>query len=197
MSEITVTSCTGPEVEPYIGDLAALRVSVFREFPYLYDGTEEYERKYLRRYLESPEFVMVLALDGERVVGASTAQPMMHEVDEFKRPFEQNGYDLAEIFYLGESVLLPEYRGHGVGHRFFDEREKFALGLRPFKHATFCAVDRPMDHPRRPAGYHPHDVFWNKRGYVRHPELHTELSWQDLDEPKESLKPMTFWLKPF
>lgn len=195
MSAIKIVPCTGPEVEPYIGDLAALRVKVFREYPYLYDGSEEYERKYLRRYLESPEFVMVLALDGERVVGASTAQPMVYEVDEFKRPFVQEGYDLAEIFYLGESVLLPEYRGRGLGHRFFDERERFAQGLRAFSTFTFCAVDRPANHPRRPEGYRPHDVFWAKRGYTRHPELHTELSWREIDEAEESLKPMTFWLK--
>jgi len=41
----------------------------------------------------------------------------------------------------------------------------------------------------------PLDAFWNRRGFVKHPELHTTFSWQDLDENEESLKPMVFWLK--
>jgi hypothetical protein len=59
----------------------------------------------------------------------------------------------------------------------------------------FCAVERPVDHPRRPVDYRPLDEFWRHRGFVRHPELQTTFSWQDLDETAESPKPMTFWLK--
>ncbi|WP_371413269.1 hypothetical protein [Methylophaga sp. SB9B] len=51
------------------------------------------------------------------------------------------------------------------------------------------------DHPRRPAGFRPLDNFWRKRGYEKHPELHTTFSWKELDEEHESPKPMTFWMK--
>ena len=37
----------GAAIAPYIDDLARLRLSVFREFPYLYDGTPEYEADHL------------------------------------------------------------------------------------------------------------------------------------------------------
>lgn len=195
MKSLQILTCTGAEAEPFIADLAALRVKVFREYPYLYEGSETYEQGYLRRYLESPDFVLVLALDAGRVVGASTGQPLLREIEAFQRPFLKNGYALESLFYCGESVLLPEYRGQGVGYRFFDEREAFALRLRPFEYITFCAVDRPAEHPRRPQDYRPHDAFWSKRGYTRHPELCTELGWLEVGEKKETLKPMTFWLK--
>ncbi|MCY1407186.1 hypothetical protein D9M71_224760 [compost metagenome] len=185
----------GGAIAPHIDDLAHLRLTVFREFPYLYDGTLEYEARYLATYAESKESLFVLALDGERVVGASTGLPMADETEEFQRPFREQGWAPERIFYFGESVLLPEYRGSGLGVRFFAEREDYARRLARFDHCAFCAVERPADHPRRPPGYQPLDEFWERRGYRHHPELRTEYHWRDLDEDTESAKPMSFWLK--
>ena len=67
-----------------------------------------------------------------------------------------------------------------------------ALG---FRTVAFCAVERPIDHPRRPHDYVPLDEFWMKRGYTRRPELRTSFSWQDLDETRETSKPMVFWTR--
>ena len=64
-----------------------------------------------------------------------------------------------------------------------------------FDIAGFCAVERPLNHPRRPADYRPLDALWNRQGFIRHPELHTTFSWRDVDETVESPKPMVFWLK--
>ncbi|MGE9297179.1 MAG: GNAT family N-acetyltransferase, partial [Puniceicoccales bacterium] len=141
------------------------------------------------------ECLFVLVFDGDEVVGASTALPMSAEVDDFARPFELMGYDVGDVFYFGESVLLPGYRGQGIGHRFFDEREAFARKLGRFALTTFCAVERPADHPRRPAEYRPHDAFWSKRGYVKRPELHTTFDWQEIGEAEESPKKMIFWTR--
>ncbi|MFC5699205.1 GNAT family N-acetyltransferase [Pseudomonas sp. GCM10022186] len=185
----------GAAIAPHIDDLARLRLTVFREFPYLYDGTLEYEARYLSTYAESPESLFVLAQDGGQVVGASTGLPMADETEEFQRPFREQGWDPQRIFYFGESVLLPEYRGMGLGVRFFAEREGYARRLGRFDHCAFCAVERPADHPRRPPGYQPLNEFWVRRGYRHHPELRTEYHWRDLDETSESAKPMSFWLK--
>ncbi|MFC4862617.1 GNAT family N-acetyltransferase [Pseudomonas sp. MAHUQ-62] len=185
----------GAAIAPHIEDLAHLRLTVFREFPYLYDGTLEYEARYLSTYAESPESLFVLALDGQRVVGASTGLPMADETEEFQRPFRERGWDPKRIFYFGESVLQAEYRGSGLGVRFFAEREGYARRLGRFRHCAFCAVERPDDHPRRPPGYQPLNEFWARRGYSHHPELRTEYHWRDLDEDSQSAKPMSFWLK--
>jgi GNAT superfamily N-acetyltransferase len=139
--------------------------------------------------------VIVLAFDGEEVVGASTAIPMQYETAEIQQPFIEHGYDLSNVFYCSESVLNKNYRGLGLGVRFFEEREAHAAQLGGFEHITFCCVERPSDHPRRPADYVPLDAFWNKRGYVKHPELRTSYDWKDLDDEEETAKPMTFWLK--
>ena len=192
---IRIERRSGAALLPYISELARLRIEVFRDFPYLYDGTLEYEQKYLQTYIDNPESVIVLALDDNSVVGASTAIPMKDETPELKKPFIEHGYDLDQVFYCSESVLNKAYRGLGIGVRFFEEREAHAAELGGFKHITFCCVERPTDHPRRPADYVPLDKFWNKRGYVKHPELQTSYLWKDLDDEDETPKPMTFWLK--
>ena len=56
---LTVEALNGPAALPYMGDLAALRIEVFREFPYLYEGTLEYEQRYLKSYAEHARSVTV------------------------------------------------------------------------------------------------------------------------------------------
>jgi GNAT superfamily N-acetyltransferase len=194
---VRVERKSGSALIPYIPELARLRIEVFRDFPYLYDGTLEYEKKYLQTYIDHPESVIVLAFDADndKIVGASTAIPMKYETDELKKPFLNADYNIDEVFYCSESVLNKAYRGLGLGVRFFEEREAHAEELGGFKHLTFCCVERPVDHPRRPADYVPLDQFWNKRGYFKHPELKTTYLWKDLDDDEETAKPMTFWLK--
>lgn len=195
-----IKTCHGSDITPYIGDLARLRIEVFRSFPYLYDGEMDYEADYIATYARSKDSFFVLALDGEQVVGASTGIAMEDEAPEFKAPFIVNNYDPKRIFYFGESVLLPAYRGRGIGVRFFTEREAFARQAKigetnRFDICCFCAVERPEDHPQRPLDYQPLNDFWKKRGYIHQPQLRTSFSWRDLGDSEESAKPMSFWLK--
>lgn len=190
-----VQRVSGGDIDACLPELARLRIRVFREYPYLYEGSIAYEEKYLKTYVAAPDSVMVLVRDGGRVVGASSGLPLEAEPPSVVEPFLARGYDPRRIFYYGESVLLPDYRGRGLGKRFFEEREAHVRERGRFETICFCAVQRPDDHPRRPADYAPLDAFWNRRGFVRHPELRTTFSWRDLDEEAESPKPMVFWLK--
>ncbi len=194
-SEVSVERLTGAALAPHVADVARLRIAVFREYPYLYDGQLAYEENYLRRYLENPASVFVLARAGGRVVGVSTGCPLAAESAETQAAFARHGLTPAEVFYLGESVLLPAFRGLGVGHRFFDEREAHARALGGYRWTAFCAVERAPDDPRQPPGYRPHDVFWYKRGYAKHPELRSTFTWQEIGEGAETPKPMVFWLR--
>lgn len=191
---IAVRPLTGPGLQAALGDLARLRIAVFAVFPYLYDGSIDYEREYLAEFTAAPDAVLVAAFDGERIVGAATAAPLLQQDDYIREPFVRQGIDPAAVFYFGESVLLPEYRGQGIGHAFFDQREAAARGWGA-SHASFCAVIRPADHPARPAGYVPLDAFWSKRGYAPVPGLTGEFSWAEHGEAEESPKPMQYWMR--
>ena len=99
---------------------------MFRAWPYLYKGTLAYERQYLPRYAEAKTGTLIVAEDDGKIVGASTALGLDEEDDFVQEPFLDAGMDLTRIFYFGESVLLPDYRGQGIGVRFFEEREAAA-----------------------------------------------------------------------
>lgn len=191
---IRVETLTGARLDSALDDVAALRIAVFRDFPYLYDGDMAYERRYLASYSESPRAVLVGAFDGDRLVGAATGTPLADHADDFAAAFASTGIALEDVFYCAESVLLPDYRGQGIGHRFFDAREDHARAL-GFVNSAFCAVIRPADHPARPADYRPLDGFWTGRGYAPLAGAVAEFSWKDKDLPTETRKPLQVWIR--
>ncbi|KAA9010047.1 GNAT family N-acetyltransferase [Histidinibacterium aquaticum] len=185
----------GAEVEEALDALADLRITVFRDWPYLYDGDHAYERRYMQTYRDSPGAVLVGAFDGDRLVGAATGTPMEDHAEEFAGAFTGEELpELGEVFYCAESVLLPEYRGQGAGHAFFDMREAHARELGR-GHVAFCAVMRPDDHPDRPPEARSLEPFWRGRGYRPLPEVVAEFSWKDLGDAEETRKPLQFWMK--
>lgn len=194
MNKTRLMTLRGAELEPWLAHVAALRIRVFRDFPYLYDGSEAYEAQYLRTYVETDSAICVLALEGDCVVGASTGLALDDETAAFRKPFEQAGMDTGDIFYCAESVLLPAYRGGGIYRHFFTERENQARQLGKSL-SVFCAVQRPQNHPLRPADYQPLDEVWQRFGYRRAPGLITQFGWKDIDQPEESDKPMQFFCK--
>jgi GNAT superfamily N-acetyltransferase len=183
------------EILGVIPDLARLRIHVFREFPYLYDGDVSYEAEYLKLYAATSGSVVVTARDlaaGGRIVGAATAMPLAAAHDEVLAAFRRSGLPVNHLYYCAESVLEPDYRGRGIGHAFFDHREQIAQEL-GFTECCFLSVVRPSNHPGQPPGYRPHDQFWQKRSYSRAIGFEASFSWRDLDETEPSPKPMALW----
>lgn len=191
---LRVERLTAEALRAALDDLAELRISVFAAYPYLYAGSRDHERAYLAEFTASPDAVLVAARDGEQIVGAATASPLAAQDAYIREPFERCGIEACSIFYFGESVLLPEYRGRGIGHAFFDHREAAARDWGA-THASFCAVMRPKDHPAKPEGYEPLDGFWSRRGYVPVPDLTGTFHWQEHGEKQESGKSMQYWMR--
>ena len=189
---VTVESLPAHRIAEAIGALAHLRIAVFAEWPYLYEGDADYERDYLAEFAAASDAVLIVARDADEIVGAATASPLAAQKDAFKAPFVAAGWDVRRTFYFGESVLLPGYRGRGIGHAFFDHREAASRAAGATV-ATFCAVQRPADHVLRPADYRPLDTFWAKRGYAKVEGMVTSFDWLDIGEAQETPHPMQFW----
>lgn len=191
---VQVELLTGNALRQAIPALAALRIEVFREWPYLYDGSLDYENWYLSKFTESPGALMLVARDGDEVVGASTGAPLSSQLDDWVTPFRDHGDDPETIFYFGESCLKPDYRGLGIGVRFFIMREAQAAQL-GYRLAAFTAVVRPESHRLKPPGYVALDPFWRNRGYAPVPGFVVPFRWKDIDQSAESQHMMQVWTK--
>ncbi|HKK85388.1 MAG TPA: GNAT family N-acetyltransferase [Roseovarius sp.] len=191
---IRVERLTGGALADALGDVARLRIEVFRAWPYLYDGDAAYEEAYLQTYRDSEDAILVGAFDGARLVGASTGTPMADHAEDFAAAFADQDVPLSDIFYCAESVLLPDYRGQGIGHAFFDAREEHARAL-GHRYSAFCGVQRPKDHPLRPDDYQPLDPFWRKRGYAPLEGAVARFAWKDIDQAQETDHPLQFWMR--
>ncbi len=193
---IRVETLTGPALRPLLPALAELRRTVFRAWPYLYDGTASYETGYGRAYADSPRAALVVAFQGEQPVGAATCLPLEDEEENVKAPFLAHSIDPARVFYFGESVLLPSLRGQGIGVRFFEHREAHACAVSDADLACFCAVERAPDDARRPADFVPLDSFWRKRGYAPMPGLACTMRWREVGCAEDVAHRLDFWSKP-
>ncbi len=186
---------TGETLEKALPALAALRIEVFKAYPYLYAGTLEYEKRYLRDFAAATDSLVVVAeSDDGRIAGCATGSALTGHHAAFSAPLVEAGFPLSTTFYFGESVLLPEYRGRGLGHAFFDAREAHARA-RGYKRACFCAVERAKDHPLQPQGYSPLDAFWIKRGYRKLPGLATAFDWPTEPGGPDLSHEMRYWMR--
>ncbi|MCE7068056.1 GNAT family N-acetyltransferase [Dyadobacter sp. CY326] len=194
--QLTFASYKGVEIAAVVESLGELRIAVFHDYPYLYEGSLEYEKEYLQIYVQSERAFLFSVFDEGKMVGATTCIPLSDEAAEVRKPFEEAGFDISTVFYFGESILLPQYRGLGLGHRFFDEREAHARSFETYKLTCFCSVDRGENHSAKPSNYRPNDAFWTKRGYEKEPALQSIMEWPDIGATSASAKNMIFWLKP-
>ncbi len=185
----------GSEARQYVQQIADLRISVFREFPYLYEGSIEYEKDYLETYFKSSQSVVVLCLDDKEIVGASTAIVLSEESPSIQKPFLDQGLAINEYIYFGESVLARDYRGQGVGKEFFNYRLEFARTHSMARWAVFCAVLRSETDPMRPTNYSPLNSFWHKQGFEEWTGMKCSLSWKRVGEMSETSHELQFWRK--
>lgn len=187
MNTLRIETLTGLAITPALPALARLRIAVFREPPYLYDGDEASEAKHLADFAAGPGAALVVARDGAALVGCSTCLPLAEAGASVTAPFRALGWSLERFAYFGESVLLPAYRGQGAGVAFFAAREAHALSQPDVDYACFCAVRREGEATLAP--------FWRKRGYTPYPNLICHMRWKQVDGAGEVENSLSFWLK--
>ncbi len=181
-----------PEVaRAHVDELGALRIEVFADFPYLYDGNLDYEKRYLETYFKASSSIVGVVADQGKFVGMTTGISLWEEEQSFQRPFLENSHQLNDYFYLGESLLTPEYRSRGFGKWFMNIRLQRAREL-GHRYACFCRVVRDKNDPRRGGDYVDLDGFWKSLGF-RPMNMTTTYSWKEFGEQKESAKTMEFW----
>lgn len=191
---IEVRVLAGEAIATHLGAIAALRLSVFRDWPYLYDGHLDYERQYVASYRDRPGTLLVAAFEAGRLVGASTSAPMEDLTAEFAVPFTARGIARDRVLWGPESAMLPEWRGQGIGQQFFALREAHARSLGR-SHVAFAQVLRPDTHPARPIEARTNDAFWTREGYAPLAGVTVRFGWKDVGSTEETEKPLQVWMK--
>lgn len=185
---------TGPARTAALRDVAALRIEILREYPYLYAGDPEAERKYLLDFAATASSAIVGAFDGERLVGAATGVSLAYEKAAWKAPFLERRIPADQVFYFGESVLQPAFRGLGVGTRFFELREAEAR-RQGARLCAFLAVVRPEDDLKRGVDRAGVETYWRALGYAPLPDAIAELEWREVGADHETPHQMQYWTR--
>ncbi len=184
----------GSETAKVADSLYYLAVTVFREFPYLFEPNPETKENHMERYAKMKNSFALLIYDGGKLAGASTASLLKEEVDMVRVPYENAGFDPDKTFYFGESMLLPEYRGMGNYKKIMSERINEAVESGANK-ASFISVVRPDNHPLKPKDYMHLKSIWNRYGFFENPHVNMKWTWKDVDKPQADLKSLTAWVK--
>lgn len=194
MKEIKIQLFKGSEILPYLAYIAKFRSTIFREYPYLYESKAKFEEEYVRNYAKSKNSLFIIAKDQDRVIGCLTstaAIDVLHEVwAEALRAIP-----VDSLFYLGDLLILKEYRNQRLGTKMYDLFEKTVREGKKYSQITFHEIVRPKDDPKRPKQYHSLDPFWEKRGYVKHPELISHVPYREIGDSAETPHIMVYWIK--
>ncbi|HAB99118.1 MAG TPA: GNAT family N-acetyltransferase [Parachlamydiales bacterium] len=190
-----IKTLLGKEIIPYIPKIAELRIAIFREYPYLYEGEMSYEERYLLMYSQTSHAMLVIAEDDHRVVGAVTGLPLTESMEEIKDLFLNKHIPSERIFYLGEIVLLQEYRKKNIGYLMYQQFEKAIKEMGLYEKIALCEVVRAKNDLRKPPNYQSLNRFWERQGDLKRPDLIANFSWKEIGAAKETKKPMVFWIK--
>lgn len=191
---ISIKALSGSQARQYWQEIANLRIGMFREFPYLYEGSLEYEKPYLETYFKSENSAILLVFDENEVVGFSSAIPLSEEMPEIQAPFIAQNLNTEKYLYIGEVMLLPEYRGRGMLRKFLQYQENFALG-KGCEYTVFMTVWRPQNHPSIPVGYKHLEPVWEHFSYKRMEGMGIEMHWQQVDTHKKERNTLEVWHK--
>ncbi|GFE61117.1 GNAT family N-acetyltransferase [Geobacter sp. AOG2] len=191
---INVRMLTGAAIADSLNDVATLRLDIFREYPYLYQGFREDELDYLGAYTQAPDACIILADDGSAVIGAATGMPLVHEDAQLRGAFTDTPFPLNGIYYVGELLLRPAYRERGLGQELLARLENHIRALGTYDSLTCATVERPDSHPLRPGNYIPITRFLTRTGFSRLSGVTTSFTWCEIDGVERD-HPMQFWIK--
>jgi GNAT superfamily N-acetyltransferase len=176
---------------------------VFKEYPYLYEGSLDYEKSYTASYATDEHALLAVAFDDEKIVGISTGIPLNSNaliVKDLKRKFIDAGVDPSTYYYYGEVIILPEYRGQGLTTKLYHIKEVKAQNW-GYTAACILTVKRPDNHPLKPAGYRSPDRLWEHLGFRKDPSFEVSYHWETIIDAhgthKDMENPMEFWRKPY
>lgn len=189
----------GESITPFLKDITDLCITIYKEYPYCYEGTEEEYFPFIEYYALSDNGIASLLFDNDRPVGIAIGMPMSEMREKYREPFTKaRPYeDFDKLFYLGEFLLLKNYRGRGLGKEMYLEIERSVKENENLKKICFCKIDESNQIHLESENYKPLDGFWEKIGFNKCDDITVIVHWQNVGEVDDSPHKLVYWLKSF
>lgn len=191
----------GQAISPYVRDITDLSLIIYKEYPHLYEGTEEEYLPFIEHYTHSKCGIACLLFDHAKPIGVAIGMPMSAMRGKYQQPLlnarPEENFDT--LFYLGELLLLKEYRGRGFGKQMYLELEQLVREEGAFKKICFCTIDEAdlKSNPMKPKDYTSLDGFWRKLGFEKYNDITFSVYWRNLFEADDTPHKMSYWIKSF
>lgn len=194
-SSITLEVLRGKELLSNISKLTKLRLAIYQEYPYLYEGNSAFEESYLSLFANSNESMLIIAKDNHQIIGAISGLPLDMAQKEIREVFIQSEIEIKDYYALCDVIVLKQYRSKGVGSILCEEFLKQLQKKKRYKKLVLWQIVKAPDDPKRPKSYFSPDGFWQKLGFIKNPGLMCFLKWIEISETKESSHRFEFWLR--
>lgn len=184
----------GDQILPYLEQISQLYINIYEEFPYLFQGDVEQQKVAIKEhYISKKTGIVCLLLIENQVVGAGLGCALIESSDKFKEPFIKQKYAIDNLFFWGELILEPVYRGKKLGKKLYQKMGE-AIKQSGYSSVCFCTVERSDDHPSKPDTYKSLEPLWEKLGFKKDEKLTFTGRWQEIGKEEATDQPMVFWV---
>ncbi len=196
---IDIKMLHGNEITKGADLIAQMRLIEFKNFPYLYAGTMDAERKYLSSYAKDKKSIFTLAYCDHELAGIATGIPLLSNANILpgvQELFEQHGLKPQDYYYVGELIVLDKYRNQHIGSNLLLAQSRYVQSLN-YKSLCLMTVEREDNHPLKPENYHSTDRLWQKLGYTK-TTMQMRFKWPTITADGSIMEMehrLSFWIK--
>jgi hypothetical protein len=178
-SDYSIKVLTGAETQSLLPFVANLRINIFREYPYLYEGNFKEEMDDLEHCAQLLHNALAIAYYKNTPVGFLYGIPLTEFASHFENSvidlFKNKDLDPAICYYFADIIILPEHRGNHLSSRLFTALENYAQE-QGYLSGSFITESHDK-HPLKPDNYKSLDPLWNSLNYNK-TGLMSYGSWQ-------------------
>lgn len=160
----------GREISTHLLKVAEFRIRYFKDFPYLYDGSVEYEMSYLTGYADDPRSMLITVTNmNNELIAVSTSVPLVtttNILDGASELFRSNGLNPSTFFYYGEVIIDHSARKQGLAKSIYLMQDEHALNS-GFENIAIATVIRLKGDHRQPEFYQSSDLVWKKMNFQK------------------------------
>lgn len=189
----------GSAIKDYLTEVATMRINHFKDFPYLYQGSMQYEEEYLKGLANNKTAILITISVKDKIIAMITALPLVSDYDILEKApanFAEFDCKKEDLYYIGEVIVEKQYRGQKLAKKLIKLVEEHAFN-KGYQGICFLTVARAEQHPQRPENYQDFKLIASHLGYTE-TNLFTNFSWPTIQPDLTVLdqeNPMVFWIK--